>query len=697
MRHRFGVAVVAASLAASPVFANDAVRLAGEINPEGGVNLGDALVAARVLAGLRTLTDAERKTADVAPCSNVDLGGADPAPHPAPCAPSPDGAFDANDLRVILNAATGRLAIAPVLGYTQQLDGILADVPSPVLFAGGTGRPTVTFEDFDGDGDPEMISMGSESLMRFFTNSGVSTPAGLEWGGFLPYADGSYRDVTAAVSAADLDGDGNPDLIGGVNRRLDFARFTGLDAQMRPVFERSIALRDTGGTALEASGNAQRPALGDFNGDAEPDIVTGYFGGLDYFENNGDGTPGTPATFTDRGQLPPLALSGGGFLLTGFPAPGVGDLNGDGDPDLLVSQNNAVHYFQGLGTLSPSGIPEFADGVPLLGPGPQTSITGIAVGLFDADAVPDAITVSDSPPTYVYFHGIDTTPSFAAGVAFEPGGTTLLTASQAYVTSANLVGGPLQDLVVTDGISNHAIYRTRALAPTPSLGAPVTFTLTRMGPRANGRPVFVDLDGDGDQDCLVLADENGAIYSFEQTAAGDPPTFTYVDDLSDGGTLIQVPGSALGLAAGDIDGDGDPDLVAASSDSERHFWILQHKDGPTPDNFRTAWKAPVEADVLGGVSDFVRHALLDIDEDGDLDIVGWTNNSTLVLFLNIGDPTTPRFTSEIPFPYPEPFTTARSGGGGGVVAFDVGSDGDRDLLIGDGEGGVLLWRSVQAD
>ena len=81
------------------------------------------------------------------------------------------------------------------------------------------------------------------------------------------------------------------------------------------------------------AGQTRRPALGDLDGDGDLDLVTGEVGGgFDYYQNTGHAT--TLGVRFPLSSASPLANQDVGS----FSAPALGDLNGDGDLDLIVGR-----------------------------------------------------------------------------------------------------------------------------------------------------------------------------------------------------------------------------------------------------------------------------------------------------------------------------------------------------------------------
>ena len=202
-------------------------------------------------------------------------------------------------------AANGALA-----WYRNQGDGQFAgpriiDRPDRQVLA------EVVATDFDGDGDPDVLAApGSAPAIRWHENLGQGAFSRLR-----VIASGLEYDDTSYLGAADLDGDGDPDIIHASYRDDTLAWFENLgDGSV--LGRRVIALEVDPGNAVNA---------GDLDGDGDQDLVVGSYGEdkIVWYEN------------LDRGQFSGERVIAAS--LDGFSDLKAVDVDGDGDLDVVAA------------------------------------------------------------------------------------------------------------------------------------------------------------------------------------------------------------------------------------------------------------------------------------------------------------------------------------------------------------------------
>ncbi|MEQ8822299.1 MAG: VCBS repeat-containing protein, partial [Sumerlaeia bacterium] len=116
--------------------------------------------------------------------------------------------------------------------------------------------------------------------------------------------------------------------------------------------------------------------------------------------------------------------------------------------------------------------------------------------------------------------------------------------------------------------------------------------------------VAVDIDGDGDPDLVVGSPGNDRVVFFENL--GEALAW------APGVVMLNGPDSPVGVGAGDVDCDGDVDVVA-SAEGAGEIYFLENTAGDG-----SAWNAWLAASGLTGARAV---QLADVDRDGDLDVV----------------------------------------------------------------------------
>ncbi|MEM1178903.1 MAG: FG-GAP-like repeat-containing protein [Acidobacteriota bacterium] len=179
-----------------------------------------------------------------------------------------------------------------------------------------------------------------------------------------------------------------------------------------------------------------------------------------------------------------------------------------------------------------------------------------------------------------------------------------------------------------------------------------------------------DLDHDGDKDVVGVADTDNDVAFFENTAGdGSAWTESTIDATFDG---------ARAVALGDIDGDGNLDVAAAAFDANDFTW-WSNLNGDASAFAETSISAALSA-VHDGASAI---GLADIDGDGDLDVIaGTANDNDLLFFENTaGDGGT----------WSSVTIDGNFDGPSSVWIADIDEDGDMDVVAAAQDGNDIAW------
>ncbi|MCU0432606.1 MAG: T9SS type A sorting domain-containing protein [Bacteroidia bacterium] len=163
-------------------------------------------------------------------------------------------------------------------------------------------------------------------------------------------------------------------------------------------------------------------------------------------------------------------------------------------------------------------------------------------------------------------------------------------------------------------------------------------------------PTLHDYDNDGDYDLFVGNYgyfSNAGVYPskialFRNNGSNATPFYQLLTTDFAGINALNLNLIALSPTFGDIDGDGDKDLIVGDVVGKIHFF---RKDPGQPDNFVLAGANYQGIDV----GNFATPQLVDVDNDGKLDLLIGEQDGRVNYYRNTGTATTPQFTLNNPF------------------------------------------------
>lgn len=220
------------------------------------------------------------------------------------------------------------------------------------------------------------------------------------------------------------------------------------------------------------------------------------------------------------------------------------------------------------------------------------------------------------------------------------------------------------------------------------------------------KPLFWDYDNDGDQDLLVA---NNGDYALTENKSDRLAFYENIGTakyaifrLKEGDFLALSEDSinSMSPALGDINGDGKPDLLIGDGTGNIRYYI-NTTSGATP-TFSLQTTALQGINVLANAAPFV----VDMDQDGRLDLIIGCYGGNILYYRNTGSKTNPAFVLEddtlgnfIINRYrtdQNPQGYEKQGNSSPVVG-DINADGIMDMVVGGAEGKVRVFTDIDPD
>jgi large repetitive protein len=566
--------------------------------------------------------------------------------------------------------------------FRNLSDSGYIDFAKPVTFSVGGG--IIVSNDLNRDGKPDLFttSWNSNNIAIMTNNSTKGTiafAATINQAANAPYY----------IAAGDIDGDGKPDIA--------YTDITGSKASVLLNTGTAGAITFTAGGSFNAGSSPTSIALADLDGDGKLDMgVSQIDFNLSVFKNTS--SMGT-VSFSAKQDYGGGDWRGENIIV-------IGDINGDGRPDPIVTAelrraasifiNNVKpepfinsftptvagagttititgNNFTGTTAVSFGGVPaasftvNSATSITAVvgngGPG-NVSVTnaygtgtqpGFAYGIPPVITLVTPATGAVGAAVTITGSGFDATP--AGNIVYFGGVKAVVTSAAANSITVTVPAG-ISNLPVTVTANNLTAYTNAFTYTFP--GATGSFTAANFGTRIDkskgGNSITADMDGDGKPDLvwpgmgIARNTSSNGVISFAANVNFTTSTNPYR------------------IALGDLDGDGKPDAVVSNTSL---YSISLLRNTSTPGNLSFAPQIDYPCGPNSAASDVV---IKDLDLDGRPDILLVSYSShTVSIFRNQSAPGTLSFENRFDYGvegYPQD-----------ISVDDIDGDGKPEIVI----------------
>jgi hypothetical protein len=229
-----------------------------------------------------------------------------------------------------------------------------------------------------------------------------------------------------------------------------------------------------------------------------------------------------------------------------------------------------------------------------------------------------------------------------------------------------------------------------AASTAPAYEQPITnpFGITDVG--INASPRLGDIDADGDLD-LIIGNSYSKPFFYRNNATAGATAPSYGSLGYDPGVIFHGSDASPCLVEIDIDADGDLDMFVGSYAGDTIFYRNIASSGATNPVYSYDANNPFG---ITNVGSYASHAFADVDADGDLDIFIGNGFGNTLFFRNTAGAgaTTPAYMA----PITNPFGIANVGSWARPSLGDIDADGDLDLFIANRDGNIVFFRNTAA-
>ena len=419
------------------------------------------------------------------------------------------------------------------------------------------------------------------------------------------------------------------------------------------------------------------PDFCDIDADGDLDLFVGEFmGWVSFFENVGDSS--TPEFNLVERQYDSLLV----VQFGGRANPDFYDLDNDGDYDVLIGSGR-VTFVENLGN---SSIPCFLSNRDTLYDNAGNWVFGTHISIVDIDADGDGDLICGEYQSHLQFYQNVGTPDSFAFYLEDDNWIGINVGGYADPTLIDIDSDNDLDLFIGEEYGKIWYYRND--------GDSVNYDFVYVTDNFEGidvgdfaSPEFADVDGDGDYDLFVgreydyPSNPKGDIYFYKNIGTQTNPQYQYITK-----NYIAIDEGCFSFPQFvDMDAEGDLDLVINSGDGLKLFENIG-------DSVAARFQL-VEENFQNIDPDYPFTYFVDIDADDDFDLFAGQSvipgPPTVALYINEGTPEIPDLVlfNSAYISNPDFHVNVNP------VLVDIDADGDQDLIISDDLGAFYYYQN----